>query len=159
MTATIWNPHQLSLFGESIAPDVHEHACPTCHGRGVVTRTGPISSAPARDSDPETSHAASEHELDIRRFSARSRQAAALAMIDRTPSTALEVAMALVPAATVSIIEGCRRRVSDLVAAGMIQDSGIRRANPGSPDLAIVWEITITGALAIQSLADTGWSR
>jgi len=59
----------------------------------------------------------------------------------------------------VSTVEGCRRRVSDLHAAGFIVDSGERRTNPGSSDEAIVWEITPAGLRALDYLGATGWSR
>jgi hypothetical protein len=49
--------------------------------------------------------------------------------------------------------------MSDLRAVGYICDSGRRRKNPGSDDLAIVWEITEAGSRAKARLIATGWSR
>lgn len=151
---------QPSLFAEMPPlPTPVTTTCPCCHGRGIVTLDGPIPSAPARDSDPATSHAAAETEPDVRRFSARSRQAALLECIAALPRTAQRAATLVVgETAPVSRIEGCRRRMSDLVRAGLIADSGERQVNPGSDEASIVWRITDAGTEALARLLGTGWS-
>lgn len=67
--------------------------------------------------------------------------------------------MVLLPGTPLSAFDGCRRRVSDLVAAGFIEDSGDRHANLGSPDKSIVWRLTPTGWLALSAMDTTGWTR
>jgi hypothetical protein len=136
--------------------------CPCCNGSGVISNYDePIPSAPARPTDPDTSHAAADRHYvaDIRRFSARSRQAQLLAAVAARPMTAQEAAIKVLGLhGSISRLEGCRRRMSDLVAAGMIVDSTYRRPNIGSPDPAIVWEITDYGRRVLQHLDVDGWS-
>jgi hypothetical protein len=120
----------------------------------------PVPSAPARHTDPETSHAAAKREKDIGRFSIKSRQAKLLALFAMQDLTHQAATIHLVGTHAVpSAFDGCRRRCSDLVAVGYIADSGRRRKNAGSDDLSIVWTITPAGRTAIQWLDTTGWSR
>lgn len=119
-----------------------------------------VPSAPARNTDPETSHAASRNDPDVSRFSIRSRQSKLLHVFvggNKTDheATARVVGVHAVPSAW----DGCRRRCSDLRAAGYLADSGQRRSNPGSNEDAIVWQITLAGLRAIEQLDQTGWSR
>lgn len=117
-------------------------------------------SAPARWTDPETSHAAAKRSQDVGRFSAKSRQAKLLALFEMRGLTHQQATVALVGShAAPSAFDGCRRRCSDLVAVNYIVDSGRRHKNPGSDDLSIVWEITDAGQRALRSLDETGWSR
>jgi hypothetical protein len=148
---------QPSMFDNYPAQWVTSRPCHCCGGTGIVSSAEPISSAPARPSDPETSHAASETEPDLRRFSDRSRQAHLLRLLAVEPLTAQGAAVRITQG-TVSGVEGCRRRVSDLLAAGYLQDSGSRACNPGSADESIVWQVTDEGLRAIDRLDDTGWS-
>lgn len=117
-------------------------------------------SAPARSTDPETSHAAAKAERDVGRFSERSRQARLLRVFSAGPRTDAQATIRVVGAAAPpSAWDGCRRRCSDLRAAGYLSDSGKRARNVGSNEDAIVWQITYAGRAAIDSLDATGWSR
>lgn len=117
-------------------------------------------SAPARSTDPETSHLAARHDPDVSRFSDRSRQAKLLMVFGGQPMTDQQAAIRVVGGqAAPSAFEGCRRRCSDLRAAGYLADSGRRHLNMGSSEAAIVWQITIAGRAAITNLGTTGWSR
>lgn len=131
--------------------------CPTCHGCGTV----PTASNPARPTDPDTSHAgASRHATtDVRRFSARSRQAALLRWFCSHSGTAQQAALSLWPDAGLSTLEGARRRVSDLVRAGFLTDSGTRAYNPGSPDPSIVWTVSIAGIFRMYDIDYPGEPR
>ena len=127
----------------------------------------PVPSDPYRALDPDTSNAAGKRHRsdDVGRFSARSQQGQMLGLIAREPMTAYAAAMAVLEARglhnpTVSQIEGCRRRMSDLVRAGYVEDSGDRENNPGSPDPSIVWKVTdLDGSRALVRLIDTGWTK
>lgn len=121
---------------------------------------GPVPSAPARWTDPDTSHAAAKREHDVGRFGTKSRQAKLLALFESRELTDQEATIRIVGAhASPSAFDGCRRRCSDLRAVNYLIDTGKRRKNPGSDDLSIVWRITFAGRAAIKSLEDTGWSR
>ena len=124
---------------------------------------GSVASFPARPSDPGTSDAAASRKstTDVGRFSARSQQARLLGSIAERPRTAQGAAISLDGNSTtyVSRLEGARRRVSDLLRAGYVADSGRRRKNPGSPDESIVWEITPAGRIALVNLEADGWSK
>lgn len=128
-----------------------------------VTRWAParkVPSAPARSTDPETSHYAAKQEQDVGRFSGRSRQARLLAVFATQPLTDQQATVRVIGAAAVpSAFDGCRRRCSDLRAASYLADSGRRRKNPGSDDDSIVWQITIAGKQALDRLDRYGWSR
>lgn len=83
-----------------------------------------------------------------------------LRMFHVEPATAVEATLRIFgQMPPVSMFEGTRRRVSDLVAAGFIEDTGDRRANPGSSELSIVWRVSEAGRFAIYMLDSTGWSR
>lgn len=134
--------------------------CPCCNGSGLVADV-PVPSAPARPTDPDTSHAASKTEPDLRRFKASSRKALLLWQYMWHESlTAQEAAFAVVGTdAPLSRIEGCRRRVSDLARVHFIADSGQRTENAGSGTDSILWQITPLGRAALRNLDETGWSR
>ena len=131
-------------------------SCPTCSGSGLIDTV----SHNSRSTDPETSRKAGErHSGDVRRFSARSRQAHLLRALVSRPMTAQEAALeVLEPGAPISAIEACRRRVSDLKQAGFVLDSGERRRNEGSPDESVVWRATLSGVFALEWIDETGWS-
>lgn len=119
-----------------------------------------VPSAPARSTDPTTSHEAGPRSHDVSRFGAKSRQAKLLAVFATQPLTDQQATVRVVGASAVpSAFDGCRRRCSDLRAAGYVVDSGRRRKNPGSDDFSVVWEITLAGMDAIRSLDRFGWSR
>lgn len=125
---------------------------------------GASPSCPSRITDPGTSHDAGDRfaSRDVGRFGAKSRTADLLRFIAAAGGglTAQEAArMTIGVHATMSAFDGCRRRVSDLVAAGFIRDSGRRRQNVGSPDQSIVWEVTTYGLAALARLDRTGWSK
>jgi len=121
----------------------------------------PIPSAPARPTDPETSHQASKTMHDVAKFSLRSRQAKLLdAFYMSGPMTDQQAALKVVGDFTpVSSLEGCRRRMSDLRAAGLLMDTGERAHNEGSNDESIVWQLTLAGHRALDNLKRTGWSK
>lgn len=123
----------------------------------------PISSTPSRLHDPATSQLSGARNAthDVGRFSARSRQAQLLKRIQSAGGlTAHEAALRLLGEhGSIPQFEGCRRRVSDLVRAGYVEDSTERRCNPGSPDLSIVWRVTLAGRRALVNLGEDGWSR
>lgn len=117
-------------------------------------------SAPARPSDPETSHGAGPRVQDVGRFSVKSRQAKLLTLFNMRPLTDQQATVMLLGShAAPSAFDGCRRRCSDLRAARYLTDSGKRRKNPGSDDDSIVWEITLAGQHALETIDSTGWSR
>lgn len=133
--------------------------CPCCNGSGLIDDV-PVPSAPARSTDPDTSHAASKTEPDLRRFHRSTDQAKILAALNERPMTDTEVTTLLVETKqTTSTFQGCRRRGSDLRRVGFVTDSGVRRPNPDSGAKAIVWQVTTQGHMALQRLAETGWSR
>jgi len=119
-----------------------------------------VPSAPARATDPETSQLAGPRSDDVSRFSARSRSAKLLAVFGTQPLTDQGATVRVIGASAVpSAFDGCRRRCSDLRAAGFLVDSGRRRKNVGSDDDSIVWEITHAGRRALDHLDAYGWSR
>lgn len=119
-----------------------------------------VPSAPARRSDPETSHLAAKREADVGRFSDRSRSAKLLRCFAHDDLTDQQATTRIVGAqAAISAFEGCRRRCSDLRAARYLYDTGKRRKNTGSDDEAIVWGISDAGREALTRLGETGWSR
>lgn len=131
--------------------------------RREVARHSPVTSvpsAPARSTDPETSHAAAKAERDVSRFSARSRQARLLAVFAGGQFTDQQATVRVIGAsAAPSAFDGCRRRCSDLRAAGYLYDTGLRRTNTASNDESVVWGITLAGMQAMSLLDATGWSR
>ena len=119
-----------------------------------------VPSAPARSTDPETSHLAAEHEPDVGRFGIQSRQAKLLYLMSTGDFTDQQAAIRIVGAsAAVSALEGCRRRMSDLRAVHYLYDTGKRHKNTGSDEESIVWGLTQAGREALVRLDDTGWSR
>jgi hypothetical protein len=119
-----------------------------------------VPSAPARPGDPETSHLASKQEIDVGRFSSKSRQAKLLQIFSMRDLTDQQATVALVGShAAPSAFDGCRRRCSDLRAVNYLYDTGRRRKNAGSDDLAIIWGISEAGKHALECLDETGWSR
>jgi len=123
----------------------------------------PPGSAPARGSDPATSHAAAKRDNDVLRFSTKSRKAKLLRAFEH-PSTDHEATIRVVGGlpAHDTRFEGTRRRCSDLRPPGPVQfieDSGSRRVNPGSDSESIVWRLTVAGRQALHELAVNGWSR
>lgn len=125
---------------------------------------GPAS-APARLFDPSTSHAAAAKraDSDVLRFSQKSRKAKLLRAFG-DPATDHEATMRVVgqlPAHDTRF-EGTRRRCSDLRPPGdvaFIEDSGMRRVNPGSDSESIVWRLSLAGRQALHNLSTTGWSK
>ena len=127
---------------------------------GKLIPTHPVPSAPARSTDPETSHRAAKREQDVGRFSAKSRQAKLLQLFYGNELTDQQATIRLVGShAAPSAFDGCRRRCSDLRAVGYLCDTGKRRKNAGSEDESIVWTITRAGKEALHRLAVSGWSR
>ena len=119
-----------------------------------------VPSAPARRTDPETSHRAAKRDQDVSKFGIKSRQAKLLGVFRAGSWTDQQAAVRVVGAhAAPSAFDGCRRRCSDLRAAGYLCDTGLRRHNPGSDDDSVVWAITISGEKALDRLELTGWSR
>jgi hypothetical protein len=130
----------------------------------------PIPSYPARASDPEPSHASAKRVAvkNVRRFSAKTRQAKLLIEFDAAGAHGLtddEATHRVIPLEFVTHFNGCRRRCSDLRAAGFIEHAHdaegnlIKRRNPGSPDESAVSRITEAGRDAITRLFSTGWSQ
>lgn len=137
------------------APAVH---CVRCRRR----MDGPVPSAPARTSDPDTAHQAADHvsSLDVRRFSSRSREGKLLAAIADQPDTAIAATVRVFGEYVTPVhFDAARRRISDLVAAGYVEDSGKRTFNEGSNTPSIIWTVTDEGLAALQRLENTGWSR
>lgn len=121
-------------------------------GAYKIEHSGPIPSAPARHDDPRTS--VGSRMSDVRRFSAGSYSGRLLMVFRRQDRTDAEATDAVLGSSVpVSRWEGCRRRCSDLRAAGYVADSGVER------DDRIVWAITDEGRRAVQRLIDDGWSR
>jgi hypothetical protein len=145
-----WITHLIAVYGyDDVAVEV---------GRQRPTLT--VASAPARSTDPETSHMAAKREQDVGRFSERSRQAKLLYAFSANDLTHQQAAARVVGGgAAPSAFEGCRRRCSDLYAARFIYDTGKRRKNMGSEEESIVWGLSQAGREALESLDATGWSR
>lgn len=140
---------------------IRDHAPATHCVRCRRLMDAPVPSAPARTTHPDTSHQAADATAkpDLRRFSIKSRKAKLLLAIADQPDTAI--------AATVRVFgeylapvhfDSARRRMSDLVATGYIEDSGERAINDGSNTPSIVWAVTDDGLAAITRLEQTGWS-
>jgi hypothetical protein len=122
-------------------------------GRIKVEMSGPVPSAPSRPTDPRTS--VGSRMSDVRRFSRNSHSARLLTVFGRTAATDAEATVQVMgpPGDSVSAWEGCRRRCSDLRAAGYIEDTGLE------VDDRVVWVITPAGERALNRLSATGWSR
>ena len=91
------------------------------------------------------------------RFRATSKQAKLLAEFDARPMTDFEAARRVLPPDPEHLrsFDACRRRCSDLRAAGFIENSGEERRIGG----AKVWRITQEGRAALRRLLETGWSQ
>lgn len=131
--------------------------CPRCNGSGLVENTA-IPGVTARWGDPDTSQAARKDSRDIRVYRVTSVKARALRALFEAADTAQGAAIRVIGDGPVSAIEGCRRRVNELAAAGHVRDSGRRRVNPGSRDESIVWEVTAEGRAVLSHLDETGVS-
>jgi hypothetical protein len=117
---------------------------------------GPIPSAPARHTDPRTSHAAAKTEPDVRRFGRNSAAGRLLSVFAYAPDglTDYEATTKVIGNDTeVTKFEGVRRRCSDLRRAGYIADSGTE-----SDTGRIVWKITAYGDEAFYRMKLSGWS-
>lgn len=160
---------QLSLIPQ---PDpLHEAVAELTHLYGwteverMVRMQAPTqihASAPARSTDPETSHMAAKRDQDVGRFSSKSRQSKLLYVFSTAPAglTDQQATIRLVGAgAAPSAFDGCRRRCSDLRAARYLYDTGKRHKNMGSDDESIVWGLSDAGRAALIRLDETGWSR
>jgi hypothetical protein len=124
-------------------------------GRIKIQMAGPVGAAPARPSDPRTSHAASKSNGDVRRFSSKTyagRLLSFFVMIGAaTDKQATDHVMTTY--AEIAKWEGCRRRCSDLRAAAYIRDTGAEH------DGRIVWEPTPEGRAAYHRMQVSGWTR
>lgn len=123
-----------------------------------------VPSTPSRAGDRDTSidSGARKASPDLGRFSQQSHPGRLLLHFQHTEATALEATMTVLPPearARPSVIDGCRRRVSDLAAVGYIEDSKQRRCNEFSPDPSVVWRITLAGEHAVRRLLSSGWSK
>jgi len=115
---------------------------------------GPVPAAPARHGDPRTSHAAAKTTADVGRFGKNSYSGRLLRHFDAASLTDHEATRRVLgDNVDVSKFEGCRRRCSDLRAAGYIADAGLER------DGRIVWTITEQGEDALYRMKLTGWTR
>lgn len=123
-------------------------------GRIKIDMSGPVPAAPARDGDPRTSHAAAKTTPDVRRFGKDSYSGKLLRIFDQEgPITDHTATTAVLGDVDVTKFEGCRRRCSDLRAAGYIEDSGVEE------DGRIMWKITKQGEDALYRMILSGWSR
>lgn len=141
-------------------------------GRIKIQMAGPVPQIGQRDPDQRTS--IGHRSADVRRFSSNSHSARLLLAFEDatnrhhlyaiglparpapdglTDAEATNRACGLAEDVGLSRWEGCRRRCSDLRAAGYIIDTGIER------DGRIVWAVTDQGRRACNLLRETGWSR
>lgn len=122
----------------------------------------PGSPSPAHGTDTQIAAGNRRATDDVGRFGVKSAKARVLRVVAEHEEglTAHEAAgIAIGCTVTVAAHEGVRPRVSELVRAGMLADSGQRRCNTGSRDDAIVYTITPAGAGALLMLDATGWSK
>lgn len=126
-------------------------------GQWKIEHSGPVVSIGARATDPRTS--VGERMADVRRFGRNSYSGRLLTVFARThkgftdAEATIEVLGAPGPAVPFAKWEGCRRRCSDLRAAGFIADTGKER------DARIVWSITFEGEVAVDNMNLKGWTR
>ena len=127
--------------------------CPTCSGSGTVLAHSFIAHT-SRRSDPETSQQAGKrHEGDVRVLRPGTVKYAVLRTFVDGERTALEAALVAVGrTAPVSVVEGARRRVSDLMRAGYVTTTGTA-ANPGGSK-ATTYRITTAGLHALNRLRE-----
>ena len=125
-------------------------------GRWKIAHGGPVPSAPARDDDPRTSQAQGSKMSDVRRFSVKSNSGRLLREFFVSGEKGLTdykaTTIVVGNTAPVTRFEGCRRRCSDLRAAGYIDDTG--REDDGR----IVWAITPAGGMAYSRMRRDGWT-
>ena len=135
-----------------------------------VPPPAPVPSHGARNTDPQESHDSAKRVAvkDVGRFSATTKSAKLLVEFDAAPNglTHYEaMSKTMPPGEFHARLEGCRRRCSDLKAAGYIEKhfdadgKPQKRHNPGSPDKSAIWFITEAGRAAIKRLLTTGLSR
>lgn len=123
-------------------------------GRIKIAMSGPVPQIGERTDDRRTSKG--HRSDDVRRFSRSSQVGRMLVAFTfaKDGLTDAEVTDRVAnDGASRSQWEGCRRRASDLRAAGYVTDSGQER------DGRIVWVVTPQGRAAAQRIVDTGWSR
>lgn len=126
---------------------------------------GAVPTIPARAGDPGTSQSAADRHrsVDAGRFGPKSIKAKVLGLYRFSRWTAMEAGNRVAEQATSGnpavIAETARKRVSELVRAGFLAESGDFRNNDGSPDLATVWEITSAGTQALVNLETHGTTR
>jgi hypothetical protein len=116
---------------------------------------GPIRQVGERFDDRRTSKG--QRSSDVRRFSKDSYSGRLLRAFafypGLTDKEATDEVVGLADSTDIGRWEGCRRRCSDLRAAGYIMDTGQER------DGRIVWEITPLGDRAYRTMLETGWSH
>jgi hypothetical protein len=122
-----------------------------------IAKSGePIPSAPGRATDPATSQV--RKMVNVRRFRRTSYAGRLLNAFAMNDSTHFEATLfVLGEGGSHTQWDGCRRRCSDLVAAGYIAPTGDTRQNPGGSE-AEVYDLTPEGAEAWARMVDTGWS-
>lgn len=147
---TTWSQPELFTISETVALLIEQHGYNAVALE--VRRQAPGRVVP-------TSPARGRHRGEIGRFSKDSQLARLLAVLSTGDFTDQQAAARVVGNAVPSAFESCRRRMSDLRAAGYVTDGGRRRKNPGSSDEAIIWTITRQGRLALKALDAKGWSR
>ncbi len=132
--------------------------CPTCNGSGRVSPSR-FAAVTARASDPDTSQKARHDSHDVRRYTTNSLKYRLLTVLAKRPDTAQNAAIRVIGGTpSISALEGCRRRVSDLARAGHVVDSGVRMSNLGSGADAAVYQVTDEGLRVLQRLTITGRS-
>lgn len=124
-------------------------------GRIKIQMAGPVGAAPARSSDPHTSHAAAKRVIDVRRFSQKSQCGKLLSffVLVGAATDAQATDHVMTHYAEHKLWEGCRRRCSDLRAAGYIEDTGAEH------DGRIVWRPSPEGRAAHSRMQLSGWTR
>ena len=149
MTPTLWDSPSWNRM----------EPCPFCDGSGRVPsneRTAPL----ARASDPDTSHKAAARHQESARFKSGTLLHRMLDAFAAGPKTALDAARYATggeQVATVSQIEGARRRTSTLARHGMIEPTGEVHRNDRGSD-ATIYDVTWVGKMALASLRQFGWS-
>lgn len=137
--------------------------CPTCDGDGrhplagdiEEVGGGPVPQVGERLGDPRTSKG--RRSQDVRRFSRKSQCGRLLGVfVSRgrdgyTDEEATDLVLRD-ESPTIGRWEGCRRRCSDLRAAGYLDDADEERGG------RIVWKITPQGDAAYRKMIETGWT-
>lgn len=124
-------------------------------GRIKVQMAGPVGPAPARTSDPRTSHAKTRRVVDVRRFSNKSQCGKLLSFYCLVGAATDKQAAdhVMTPYAEIGKWEGCRRRCSDLRAANYIEfiDTEL--------EARLISQPTPEGRAAFHRMQTTGWTR